>query len=255
MLTLRPRAANKTRRRDVWGEGLAHGINVSWVALREKKKKKIESLSQVSSQFDGKWIWRGRKDRPIESRAPLPTGRLNLRTDQAESAKACAIPDLLCSLGTFGSELLARRSFIRDLSAISSLSSIHLASLPSRPVHPTFRSRRNRASLGRILRSVKGIGILQEGNPSLSLSLSFQPLTTSVRARNDQLLLIPAELEKGTPEDLESRCTSGIPYSSVQPLTSLTILLGYIDWMDGWFKILNSSFLYPFIREKISTCI
>lgn len=109
VLTLRPRAANKTRRRDVWGdEGLAHGINVSWVALRakkrkRKKKKKIESLSQVSSQFDGKWIWRGRKDRPIESRAPLPTGRLNLRTDQAESAKACAIPDLLCSLGTFGS--------------------------------------------------------------------------------------------------------------------------------------------------------
>lgn len=35
---------------------------------------------------------------------------IRILRDPAESAKACAIPDLLCSLGTFGSELLDKAS-------------------------------------------------------------------------------------------------------------------------------------------------
>lgn len=129
VLTLHPRAANKTRTRREGLEGGGGGQPTVLTYPAALRGNKIESLSQVSSQFDGKWICReniravGREwgkgsadriartlaDRPLVFYRPASDRgsiRPNLRTDQTESAKACAIPDLLCSLGTFGSELL-----------------------------------------------------------------------------------------------------------------------------------------------------
>lgn len=71
-----------------------------------------------------RWVGRGKREREGKGSAdriartladrsfftglPRIAAQFDLRTDQTESAKACAIPDLLCSLGTFGSELLDR---------------------------------------------------------------------------------------------------------------------------------------------------
>ena len=81
-----------------------------------------------------------------------------------------------------------------------------------------------------ILRSVKGIGPSgRKPSPSPSPLLSW-PLEASVRASNDQLLLIPAEQEKGTPEDLELPVHFGDSPPPLltrefhrEPVTSLTI--------------------------------
>ena len=107
-----------------------------------RAEEKIESLSQISSQFDGKWIcprisgaeersnlaratarlfwlwlWlagfsarRGRD--PHTERARIaPIRPAYARRSGVESAKACAMPDLLCSLGTIRvRRLLDRRA-------------------------------------------------------------------------------------------------------------------------------------------------
>lgn len=210
-----------------------------------------------------RWVGSGGKDRPIESRAPLPTDRsffTGLPRIAAQSDLTCArirpsqrntwpivlVRDIRVRAigpGSFYSVLPTPLSpccccccsFIRDLSAISSLSStprflpsppplialcppscrrsrlalalaLAVRSFPppstSPPVHLTFRSRKDRGNHAGVLSWVfsdrwKELD-LQEGNP-----LFPQPLTASVRARNEPASPNSSGAGKGDPEDLE----------------------------------------------------